>query len=531
MTQPVQQIQPPADTGRPDALGTAGSGGQDARSTRGPDALVPSLELARDTGGPVPRLKGSVVAFEVGDDGAVMAAAMKKPLRQAAHPQLAVYASLDAFAGAIKSGHVRFGRLVACLPRQKFIIKTTRLPTRDEGEIRTMLDFELTGLLPVSEQQNVTAYVSGASAQPGYTDVWAAVTPNAVVEDYLAPLARQNIRVNRVIASPVAMLAWAQVLSRVEPYRSDVLMLLCQDTSIDAVSVHCGCLGLSRTLDCAGPEDMAAAAEDFARNFVMSACGDPTPVKVVLVGKAAGTLKQHLSATIENAPRLEIIADHSGCGGRNGHGAQVAGMSAGADPCASVARVCGAAAADCLGELASFNLVVESQRLAQTKRSIRRQLVSSIVLAAALLAIGVAAMEIRAVHQQWRLEDLQEEIAPIQKTAQTVAKKSQQLSVLGSQMSERTLPLAVLAEMYRIMPPGTFILELNIVGGDVRIRGQAQSPDQAYALPTTLMKSRLFTKVNFIGAFPVQRGGGTVTEFAIICQAAAPAATTQEASR
>jgi Tfp pilus assembly protein PilN len=124
--------------------------------------------------------------------------------------------------------------------------------------------------------------------------------------------------------------------------------------------------------------------------------------------------------------------------------------------------------------------------------------------------------------QNRKIALLREQIAPIEATAVSVSEKRDQLAVLNAHLAGRELPLVVLLELYRVTPQGINLVELQVGENNVAITGQARSADLAYAYPSTLMKSDVFSRVHFRGAHPVRRGDGAVTQFSCECRAELP---------
>jgi Tfp pilus assembly protein PilN len=141
-----------------------------------------------------------------------------------------------------------------------------------------------------------------------------------------------------------------------------------------------------------------------------------------------------------------------------------------------------------------------------------------------MLVLTAALMQAACLRLESRIGRLRGEIAPIEDTANAVARKRQQLLALDAHLAQGPLPLIVLTELYRVTPEGVNIVQLRMRGDEVDITGQADPAERAYTYLSDLMESRVLTDVHFHGAHPVRRGAGAVTEFSYTCQAAVPQA-------
>lgn len=465
-----------------------------------------------------PRQRCDVLGLDLLPDGRVVAVGLSRAGRgRAVRTFVHVAASAAELAGDLAAGRIVARRTNLALPRPKVVTKNLRLPSVRPDEVRTMIDFESAGLMPLAEGRNVRAFVGASDPAAGYTEVSLFVTPDTVVEDYLAPLGRP---VDRVVASPVALLAWARVLG---PSSQPRILLTADRWSLDAVTLRGGCLGYCRTMPRAGGDLIGQAMiEQAAESLAQAQAHAEGGGDVLLIAPAEEGLQLVCrlclrSGTPEQPAVLRWVS------GLGQTGEEPGGAIATGELAAAVARAGGAAAVDFAPELGGFNLLAARLVASQRRRGLRRQVGRAAVLAGLLIGLLAATLKIQAHQRADQIDHLEAQLEPIRATAQGVSEKREQLMLLQSQLAGRGQPLAVLAELYAITPKGIQLVEIKLNGRELTITGQAQTAGQAYQFPAVLMRSRLFDRVQFGGATPVTRPGGVVTEFSCTCQVVPPA--------
>jgi Tfp pilus assembly protein PilN len=462
-------------------------------------------------------------------DGRAVAVGLSQSRKGPPQAVVHVAAGLEELLAEVKSGRLSSRRMNLCLPRRHFIAKGLRLPTSDPAEVRTMLQFEVDNLVPFGDGKNVQAYLSSPSNAAGYTEVLVMVTPEPAIEEHLAAWRKGGAVPNRIVPAPAALLAWACVLAGDDlAQASSTLVLGMGGPGVEALVLRQGRLVSCRNVP--AESDAAAVSSLVEEAFGGENFAGEAPPRIVAIcpARREESIQRQLEGCLASLPgpagtrQVECVR---GVGKARlvGENAELAG---GADEelSAAVALAAGAAAVEFVPELRGLDMLTGPMVQARGKAATRKLSIRTAVLAA-VLAGFLGLLAYRSVDGlQQRIRFLRDQIAPVERTAQAVSQKRQQLTLLRSQLADRGLLLAALAELYKITPGGVNIVDLRISGHDVNFTAQALSPDQAYAFPTTLMNSKVFRKVHFRGAYPVTKGTGTITEFTCSCQVASPGA-------
>jgi len=423
-------------------------------------------------------------------------------------------------------------RLNVCLPGYKCVARPLELPSTDRNEIAAMLEFELADAAPFEHDDILHACAPAGEGRAGYTKLLAFVASDRMVNEHLSPLLEADLVPDRVLGAPVCLAAWARtaadcpddegcLVSAADRWGLDVAatrdgaMLQGRGTRMDSTRTDANPRALAAELAKSLPRIRDAVGDEGCRALlaVPEACERPL---ADLLGERATWVND--VGTVDNV-----------CG--EGSSADVAGLEAGMPDGLRPAllRAYGAAAADSLPWLADFNLLPRSLAAAEQRRALKHRLIVSGGLLALVLVLAAALVLVRCGRLRRRIEELDASVASIRDTATEVSAKAAQLRVMTAQLTDRDMPLEVLSELYRLTPRGVHVIELRLAGEQAELVGQAQSPDLAYSFPSNLMESALFRKVHLHGAHPVNRAGGTVTEFSCSFVARRSAADRREA--
>ena len=159
-------------------------------------------------------------------------------------------------------------------------------------------------------------------------------------------------------------------------------------------------------------------------------------------------------------------------------------------------------------------------------RSIRRQRRAewgkTIGLAAAVPVLVWLLLAVRIARLDARCVQYEREMAPIKDIAAALEVKKRQARLIQTQLSDRSLPLEVLAELYGRVPEGLglsqLVMDLDPAAPQLVMKGPAGSLESAFGFPLVLDESPLFTDVRPESAQQVSRGQGVLIEFGCRCR-------------
>jgi Tfp pilus assembly protein PilN len=138
-----------------------------------------------------------------------------------------------------------------------------------------------------------------------------------------------------------------------------------------------------------------------------------------------------------------------------------------------------------------------------------------VVLAYVLPAVRIGRLEARKAF-------IEREMAPIRELAGELESKKRRIRMIQSQLSDRSLPLEVLGELYQRVPEGLNLshlaMDLNPAGPQLTMKGPAGSLEAAFGFPMVLEESPLFYDVRPDAAQQVSRGKGVLIEFGCRCR-------------
>ena len=475
------------------------------------------------------RLSADVVGVELLADGTALAVGLRKGNERPKVAFARLFESAEELAGALMERKLRCGTLNVCIPGHRCASRRIRLPSTEPTEIRSMVEFEAERLIPFAEGKTVHAFIASNSGDSGYTDALVFLTQESIIQPYIEPLLRKGLMPDRVLPAPVALLGWACAMEGIEPDDHKALVLVVVAGSVDVVALLGDRIAYSRgiapgTRGIREDLELLAQVATSISHATASLGRKPDRVRVA----AAQSDTEYLAAELGRRLALELGDGASAeCSSRvEAIGSPVPeGLSVGegaAELSGAMLRALGAAAIEFVPELSGFNMLPESLSRLKRRAAFRKQLLVSLILSVALLAIAAALAEQQIHRQRRRIQAFRVQIAPIKDMAVALQRKKEQMKVLHAHVSDRDLPLIVLAELYQLTPSGIHLVGLEVSGTKVRITGQAESAGLAYSFPSVLMHSKVLGGVLFHGAQPVSVRGGSVTEFSCSCTAAIP---------
>ncbi len=344
------------------------------------------------------------------------------------------------YAAFVRKAGLRHVAATVLLPRQDLIVRQLALPGVSDGDLGSAVQFQMDGLHPYPEEDVVSSW----ARLPGTSTVLVAIARRASIERYAAWFEEAGIKVASFTASAAAIYSALRLLETAQP---EVLAFERVGSQLEFYG-ESPAHGVFSANFPAGTESEEARATDRARAELRLDPGrEPLPLEQVL----APSPLPYAAALTSACPRLSL----------------------------------------------PVNLLPREHR----QSSSGLQWIPSAVLGAVVLLLAGALAAFPGFEDRRYLNSLQSEIAKIEPRAARAAtldrdaENARKRTVLLDEFRRRTKSdLDVLGEMTRILPPPTWLSQLEITRAQVVVAGET---DQAAPLLRVIDASPLFQASEF----------------------------------
>ncbi len=455
---------------------------------------------------------------------------------QARPPQAWILAR-DAFTEAVRARRIVARAWTVVVPRSDCLVKTVALPADTPEEARKMLEFEVAALVPIPTEKLCYDFLPLPGDKENESNCLVFLVPRDRLEQAAAPLRDAGVEPERILASSLALLNWQQshqesaAGKRGAPIPADssddleteTLFIAIDDTRYEVLCMRNGALVSLRQ----GPIDPSRDIEPTRllpelahRAEPGSHSDDAVPViQVFLAGAPDRTRALHECMAVwdDLGVQTQVLFELPAVTNLAPPESQ---DDTSAISIVSVLCAMGASLASSMTD--RFNLL--PPEWGQSRERWRRWTESAkTVVAVACPFVVLYATLLVAIH---RLENecsaILQQIEPIHALANELENKKRQSQVIHVQLSDRALPLAILAELYRSVPASIHLshlsMDLDPAEPVLKMRGPADSLDAAFSFPIVLEKSSLFSDVRPEAAQQVSRGQGMLVEYGCQCR-------------
>jgi len=440
----------------------------------------------------------------------------------------------DVFIDAVREKQIAARHWTVVLPRSDCLVKIFQLPAHTLEEARRMLEFEVATQVPIPPERlsyDLLPLPDGTRDELRYLVF---LTPRQRLDRAVSVLHEAGVEPDRIIPSTLALLTWwrdrrsppavrhpaSEQAPATRHHEGRTLLLAVDRARCEMVFDATDHLLATDRIDAQPLQDsqLARLLRPLAppTGTDEGEPGSTVPCRVVvagdpaLVGRLAERVREQVGLDAETCPLDVVLA--GGPTWAEGDSKHVHAVDV----------LCAAGA--CLPEAfaQSFNVLPVDW---QSKRWYRQRWIERVKTGAALamaVALSYAWLLVATSRMEKRCHALMQRIEPIREIAAELEMKKRQTAILHAQLSNRALPLQVLAELYRTMPANMYLshlsMDLNPNEPQLKMRGPAGSLDAAFAFPLVLEESPLFFDVRPESAQQVTRGEGVLVEFGCGCR-------------
>ncbi|MCX5638740.1 MAG: hypothetical protein NTX52_13775 [Planctomycetota bacterium] len=463
------------------------------------------------------RIKTDWASLSIARDGGVIVCVKSNNV-----PVCTYFKSSDQLKEAIRGRKIRVKKWAVALSKSSCILKQLTLPASDLIEAAKMIEFELSSLIPLPQDQIVYG-CTPLSKQDNMLNVLVCIVKLSILNEHLKPFRIIGVEPHRIAIDSLAIQNWFDTANG-NASDAEISALIDQRSCIVLTSINGNFHKANELIF--SDSDFAACSCEILQEILRQREELPVSLKnkasVLLTGpeKYASEVKNMLHSTLGDAtttfeavvvphPRIVYFAadgkhEHSGDG-----------------------LYYEAVVAAGLFELAVSSKLPHSNLLPQryVRKHQKKALLFNYLLTSCLFVMLILLVWLFLVAVNWRISrichTIESQIAPIEQLAGSVDSKRQRVKVMQRQLSNRGQITQIVEELYKYTPKTISISELRFVsehsGASIEIKGQADLLANAFEYTDAVRKAELLSEMQIVNAQQIPRPGGSVVEFKAHC--------------
>lgn len=413
----------------------------------------------------------------------------------------------------LKDYNIRPKETILVIPRQSVTTKTLSLPSHDPAEIEEMAGFQAIKQIPYPKEEIVYGVSPIETTAEGYSKVMLVICHKDMVERPLEVMRSCGFSPSKVTLSSFGILNWL----RMDPEfmasagAAPVIVVECDKAATDIVVADKERIIYTRGLTFGsgeGGDYIERLKEEISRTLAAfeKESFALKPVRAVFTGYLPG-MEAHKEA-LENAMGIKVEF-------RDSFKVFPAGIPERFRPFASSASF-----ASLIGNAAgprSVDLLPRKFKAAQSVKIRRDEAVVSVSLAAAVLIL-ISLAVVNKLHQKEELLGMLElRIKKIAPSAEDIGRKKEIADIVRTESTQRTRPLLVLNELYRIAPSSINLALYKYEERRVDIKGTASALSEVFKFVKLLDDSPYFENVEVKYAAKRKTQEAEFVDFEISC--------------
>lgn len=408
---------------------------------------------------------------------------------------------------------------VILIPAHFAITKDIEIPSQDDKEIREILDLQTMRHTPYSQEEIVTDYLNIGRHKESYTKLIFAIVPLNLIRSQIAVLARANAKIERIVFGPEALGQACPDLFRLE--RKDVLRTFIHMESkfTDFMTTVGNKLCYIRSIPI-GYQHFSAEKDRFAVRFVeeirksleaREGEGAPDqPEEYILFGvlpeveSLRETLSQALSRPVAVIPYWDYLP--------------LASEDLKNDLAQKKESFLDVASALLTLNNLKVNFIpqeIKMRKMFEQKSEDLVKIAISIVIILGMMCLWFAG---RIYFKNAYLKNFKSRYEEDIKKADRLRRDFGRMEVVESFSKDINLPLEVLTELYRLIPPDVRFGAIKYGGeGKFSIEGNSRTMATVFTFITKLEESPYFEKVESKRTAKKKSGSEELVDFEIAC--------------
>jgi len=400
------------------------------------------------------------------------------------------------------------GTLILMMPREQVITRILKFPTVRPEELARMVELSGKAQLPFPREQAVADFQIIEQSQ-GSTTVQLVACHRQLVDQYIALLRQVGLDPSLIVPSSWGAFAWYLQLGRGADAKEPVMVVNVDGDHTDLALVHEGKLLFSRSLSQgliewqAGAESLAMLAQEIERSV--------SGLRKELPGVDAATL------LLTGLGPLE--AWRAGLSQQLGKPVVVRQATTREAP-TSTASIIGTLGVAMAEPKSLVSLLPRDARKAQDVRRQSRQLVTTGLLFAIVLGLGVLTLTLSVRRQRQVTQNLVARMHTLERTTRQTEHQEQELGVIERALKQRQRLAELLVHVMQLAPADIMLDSLSVEQPrrELVLRGNGPSTRQVLELIRGLEESGRYERVELRYSSRRNRASGPRVEFEIVAK-------------
>jgi len=401
---------------------------------------------------------------------------------------------------------------IVSFPRHLVTIKSVRLPTTNEVEIKHMTELQAIKYLPYSREEIVVSYKVISTTPEGYSDILLVLAQKKFINKYMEIFKHAGVTVEKIGLSSEGILTW---YTRFKAEDKDPVAII----DIDRHHTHIQVIKDKNLL--------------FARSISFdAAAGDE---QNALLKEIRLSFDSYLKERGEGVARIVV------CGAEN-YAKEMAGFLTGniASPCESIGQLgdlkTEKTIEQSLSKLKNFsytallglaltaenieiNLIPRDILEKKKEQAAKKELIKSTILLLCILVAFFGILEKKMLEKRFYLKNLDEKLKAIGPEVERLSRLKESAELINGQLMFKGSSIDIIKELYKILPKDASLTLLEFDDKDrILLRGTAKELSSVFNLLPILEKSPYFedAKINYATKRSFKQA--EFADFEIICK-------------
>ena len=388
---------------------------------------------------------------------------------------------------SLKKNKITAKDVTLVIPRQSVTTKTLSLPSRDPAEREEMAGFQAIKQIPYPKEEIVYGVSPIEASAEGFSKVMLVICHRDAIERPVSILKDCGLVPSRVTLSSFGMMNWFRLNSDLKEAAgaAPVILIECDRTVTDIAVADKDRLIYTRGISFGTAEggnyaekldeEISRTIASFEREALML-----KPTLAVFTGDISGLAEHRDLLARSMGLKVELIDPFKPFPAASRFSDSRVSFSS------SIGNAIGPDKVD---------LLPREMRIAHYAKSKRNEFLVSLFLGIAVIMLVSASVLIKIREKEESLKMIDRRLNKIAPAAMDIGKMKAVTDALKSQSAQRSQPLVILNELYRITPPSINLALYRYEGGEIDIKGTASVLSDVFKYVTSLDDSPYFENV------------------------------------
>lgn len=397
---------------------------------------------------------------------------------------------------ALDEMKVQNPRVIGVVPSHWAITRNIEIPSRDETEIREIVNLQASRNTPYSRSEIVVDYLNLGVFKTVYSRILLVIAPRAAFNRYAGILGKLNLRPERMIFSPEAIVRNTAQKLPLESEKSPYGLIRVDTNTSDFAVASRGLLLYIRSIPLGAQQLIEEKQAQFVR-FIEEVKRSLEAYQGENIGELPATLfltgaegeQEGLASTISDVLRVKVVRvdEWEGMGLRPDAKTNL--------PSATHSFLDVVSPLLFPAEL-SLDLTPEENKLRRSVEERSREIIKTGVLSMVLLGLFGFTFLSHLLFRKAQIAELEHRFQPLKKEARELEQAYTQVQAVRSYLAARGKSIETLAELYDLVPLDMFLTDIKYdETSKLTVKGSALSRSSIFGFAGGLEGSLFFRNI------------------------------------